>query len=265
MTNLTTKHSSSHTLREKQHLAVCSRADHPQSLMDLVREKFPKHVPQCCYPASNCLYDGQISFHAFFALHYCSWVLAARWWFLVQVGCMSLQNFWFCTETSCVRQEEALQFNFSVSHCLLYNTAFICYVVYEEACYEKKEKSYLSAQKNRVVLFTPKVTRHGFYFSSLLYEEGRRLYDYTRPSGLKLFWLPVVCHCDAGCSNKSQPSGLIQSPFDSFRSTSSVRCECWLTHPLHSLYSSKPWEWHFPDGPVSAGGRLHSVCMEEKT
>lgn len=48
-----------------------------------------------------------------------------------------------------MRQEEALKFNFFfASHCLLYNTAFICFIVHEAACYEKKDKRYLSAQKN---------------------------------------------------------------------------------------------------------------------
>lgn len=100
---------------------------------------------------------------------------------------------------------------------------------------EGKKVSICPKEQNRV-FFTPKVTRHGFCFSSLLYEGGRKLCDHTRPSGLKFFyslWFVTVTQ-DAPTA---YPPGLralskallilLKGP--SGQGTNSVKCECWLT------------------------------------
>lgn len=103
-----------------------------------------------------------------------------------ELGCRSLQDFWFFRETSFAKQEEALKFNFSVSHCLLSNILWFVALCMRQHATKRKNKDFYFLEQNRV-FFMPKAREHGFCFSSLLYAEQTELCDHTWPSSLKIF------------------------------------------------------------------------------
>lgn len=178
-----------------------------------------------------------------------------------ELGCRSLQDFWFFRETSFAKQEEALKFNFSVSHCLLSNILWFVALCMRQHATKRKNKDFYFLEQNRV-FFMPKAREHGFCFSSLLYAEQTVVWSHLTFKFKDFLWFVTVTqNSPTGASFRvlskalwffpKVPADTVTAPWDPNAD--------WFTL---SPYISKPWERHFWGGPVSTDGGLYSVSMK---